>query len=327
MRFPTDRALLDRLRSPRPFPHEWMILAYLIAALVLLETMPVTYPRIALIAAYAGPVGVITAIAALVTLLRHRRGGERDVPLSGDLLAIGRIVLLLSVAWATHFLLKSFIFVINPKTWDLFFAVWDQRIHLGFSPSTFFTTLFRAKWFLFALDLVYSGAYFLVVLIYTSIFLGILPLRLKMAFGAAFTLLWVVGSSLYVAMPSWGPVYVFSDEFVNTLRYMPLTVSIQRTLFEEISSLVRNPEALRYVKLGSVAAFPSLHVAVVMLFALASRHISRRWFHANVILMAVMVIGSVVTGYHYLIDGWAGIALAAGLWFATTRYFGGTRAA
>ena len=326
MRFPTDGALLERLRSPRLFPHEWIIIAYLIAAVVLLETMPVTYPRAALLVAYARPIMVITAISFLVTILRHRRARSTDVPFAGDLLAIGRVIVLLAVAWPTHFLLKSFIFVINPKTWDLFFAVWDQKIHLGFSPSTFFTTLFNAKWLLFGIDLVYSGIYFLIVLSYASIFLGILPLRLKMAFGASFTLLWVIGSSLYVAFPSWGPVYVFSDEFAYTLRYMPLTVSVQRVLFEEISSLVRNPEALRYVKFGSVAAFPSLHVAVVTLYTLASRHVSRRWFLANVILVVVMMIGSIVTGYHYLIDGWAGLALAAGLWFAMTRYFGGTRA-
>ncbi|HUO85206.1 MAG TPA: phosphatase PAP2 family protein, partial [Thermoanaerobaculia bacterium] len=50
-----------------------------------------------------------------------------------------------------------------------------------------------------------------------------------------------------------------------------------------------------------------------------SRRCSQRWFRINLVLVAVMLIGSVITGYHYLIDGWAGIALAAGCWWAATR--------
>ncbi|HEY0788687.1 MAG TPA: phosphatase PAP2 family protein [Thermoanaerobaculia bacterium] len=321
MASPSDAPFAKRLRSLRPFPHEWVILAYLAVSFWLLEHMPVTYPRTALLLAYARPVFLIALVAALVVLLRLRFGKEPREPLADTAFAIGRICLLLMVAWATHFLLKSFVFVINPRTWDLQLAVWDQRIHLGFSPSAFFTALFRARLFLNVLDLFYSGFYYFIVIGYAGALLGLLPQRLRFAFGAAFTLTWVVGSVLYVAFPSWGPVYVFSSEFVETLRYMPITVSVQRVLYEEISSLVRNPEALRYVKFGSVAAFPSLHVAVVTLYAAASRRVSRRWFHANILLVVAMVLGSVITGYHYLIDAWAGIILALGLWWACAWWF------
>ncbi len=51
------------------------------------------------------------------------------------------------------------------------------------------------------------------------------------------------------------------------------------------------------------------------LFALASRQVSRGWFRLNLLLVLVMLLGSVVTGYHYLVDGWGGILLALGTWF------------
>jgi hypothetical protein len=322
MPFRTDGDLLARLRSPRLFPHEWIVLVYIGAALWILEHMPVTYPRTALFIAYANPIFGITSIAFLLALMRRKRG-TLGVPFAGEALAILRIVVPLMLAWATHFLLKSFIFVINPRTWDRELAVLDQQLHLGFSPSTFFTTLIQAPALLIFIDAVYSGIYFLIVIGYAAAFVGLLPIRRKLAFGVSFILLWVVGSSLYVAFPSWGPVYVFSDEFIGTLRYMPLTVAVQKALFEEISSLVRNPEALRYVRFGSVAAFPSLHVGVVTLYTLTSRFVSRRWFAANCGLLGVMIVGSVVTGYHYLLDGWAGMLLAFLLWLAATRYFVG----
>lgn len=318
---PSDARFARRLRSFPPFAHEWVVVAYLAVSFWLLERMPVTYPRSALLFAYARPVFLIALVAFAVSVLRWRfAGGERE-PLPATAWAIGRILLLLMPAWATHFLLKSFIFVINPRSWDPQLAVLDQTLHLGYSPSAFFTTLFRAPLLLHVLDVFYSGLYYFVVIGYAGALLGLLPLRRKLAFGAAFTLTWVIGSLLYIALPSWGPVFVFSNEFVETLRYMPMTVAVQRVLFDEISSLVRNPEALRYVKFGSVAAFPSLHAAVVTLYAAASRRVSRTWFHVNLLVIAAIVLGSVITGYHYLVDAWAGIALALALWWACARYF------
>ncbi len=117
---------------------------------------------------------------------------------------------------------------------------------------------------------------------------------------------------------------MFSEDFRSVLKNMPITFQLQRILYGEISSLVANPFGFRRIELGSVAAFPSMHLAEVMLLTLASRPISRRWFRWNLGLVAVMLLGSVVTGYHYLIDGWAGIALALGAWWAGNRRYRST---
>jgi hypothetical protein len=55
-------------------------------------------------------------------------------------------------------------------------------------------------------------------------------------------------------------------------------------------------------------------VAILTLFALCSRSLSRRWFAVNIGFTAFMVIGSLVTGYHYLIDGYAGILIGWGVY-------------
>ena len=171
------------------------------------------------------------------------------------------------------------------------------------------------------LDVLYSGGYFALIVVSVPVFLVFPRLEVRLAFVAAYAAIWMAGSVLYLAFPSWGPVFVVSHLFGDVLRHMPSTVAVQQALFEEISSLVNRPLAPRVVRFGSVAAFPSLHLAVVTVFAAASRWVSRRWFLANLAVVVVMLVGSVVTGYHYLVDGWAGIALGIGACALGRRLF------
>jgi hypothetical protein len=63
-----------------------------------------------------------------------------------------------------------------------------------------------------------------------------------------------------------------------------------------------------------IAAFPSLHVAFQTYVFLWMR---RLWTSGEVlfgIFALVILLGSMITGWHYLIDGLAGIALAV-LWW------------
>ena len=231
--------------------------------------------------------------------------------------ALAVLVPVLSV----HFLLKSFTWLVNPRTWDAFLWDLDRVVHLGLSPSLFLTGAFTSGAFLRFLDIVYSNLYFILIVVSVPLLLVVGDLNRRMAFLAAYSFVWITGSLLYLAFPAWGPVFVFSDVFEEVLRYMPATVSVQEVLFREIHSLVNAPLAPRILRFGCVAAFPSLHLAVVTLFAVASRSVSRAWFVANIVVVVLMLIGSVVTGYHYLVDGWAGIALGLGAFAAGRRLF------
>jgi hypothetical protein len=69
---------------------------------------------------------------------------------------------------------------------------------------------------------------------------------------------------------------------------MPITVYVQTELLKELKGVIERPAGPRPIRFGGVAAFPSLHLAVITLFTLA-----------------------VVTGYHYLLDGLAGMVIGA----------------
>ncbi len=317
--------LEERLRSWRPFPHEIVAILFVVSGVFLLERLPVTYPREGLVVAASLPAAGFGVCAAVLLgvreLLRRRKGRPRDLPPAVEALALLRAIAVLVPVLSVHFLLKSFIWLVNPRTWDAFLWDLDRAVHLGLSPSLFLTGAFTGRGFLRFLDLVYSNVYFLLIVVSVPLLLLVRDLNRRMAFLSAYAFVWMAGSVVYLAFPAWGPVFVFPDVFEDVLRYMPATVSVQEVLFREIHSLVNAPLAPRILRFGCVAAFPSLHLAVVTLFAAASRSVSRAWFVANVVVVVLMLIGSVVTGYHYLVDGWAGIALGLGAFALGSRLF------
>jgi hypothetical protein len=318
-------SLERRLRSWRPFPHEVAAAVYIAAGIFILERLPVTYPREALLLAASFPIAWIAGFTAVLLagreVARRLRGRSRPVAFATEALILVRAALVLAPVLSVHFLLKSFIWLVNPRTWDAQLWELDRIVHFGLSPTLFLTVAFADGGFLRFLDVVYSGAYFFLIVVSVPVLLVVPQPSRRMAFLAAYTFIWMAGSVLYLALPSWGPVFVVSDLFSGVLRHMPATVSVQEVLFGEISSLVKQPLAPRIVRFGSVAAFPSLHLAVVTVFTVASRWVSGRWFLANLVLVVLMLVGSVVTGYHYLVDSWAGIALGLAACSAGSRLF------
>ena len=74
--------------------------------------------------------------------------------------------------------------------------------------------------------------------------------------------------------------------------------------------------------LFGVAAFPSLHVAFETLVLLWMR---RLWRYGEVIFgvfTLIIFVGSIITGWHYLIDGLAGALLAAACYAVAVRQYG-----
>jgi hypothetical protein len=136
--------------------------------------------------------------------------------------------------------------------------------------------------------------------------------RVRVAFSDSNALLWLIGAWIYVVIPTLGPAYRFHDLWRPYAALMPETQYLQRLLLENynlVISRARHVSRAVDVLLG-IAAFPSLHVAFETFVLLWLR---RLWRYGEVIFgicTILIFIGSVVTGWHYLIDSIAGIALA-----------------
>ena len=110
-----------------------------------------------------------------------------------------------------------------------------------------------------------------------------------------------------------GPVFIDPAGFEGILAHMPLTHTVQSGLFEETSSILRGDLDVTIHYFG-LAAFPSLHVAVFVLYSLWAREVSRGWLIWNLGMALVIFVGSMVTGYHYMVDGFAGALVGAFAW-------------
>ena len=315
------------MRRLFPAPYEIAAYSWSLWAYIILANLPVSYPiletvrqsfqvfwRFLLLA-------IVTVVLSVILrpLLSRKRRGEWSALVRNSKLTdfqfwsdLVRITLALITASLFHFLLKSSIYLINPRTWDPQLMRLDRAVHFGISPSLFLLELFKSPVAYRAIDFYYATLYGVIVVTYPSIFAAVAGKQLRRAFATAFVLVMILGWIGYATLPSWGPVFIQPQEFQTSLRYMPMTVRIQSQLFEETSSLVRNPLGGRRIVYGGIAAFPSLHVAILTLFALVSRRISKGWFKVNVLLILFMILGSVVTGYHYLIDAYAGLVLGWG---------------
>jgi hypothetical protein len=291
--------------------HEIVAAVFCVAGVILLERMPVTYPRSALLLAYASPILLIFGISVAIAALRRRNRAL----LARDAREIARCCVTLAFVFAVAFLLKSFIHLINPRVYDRQLFALDRSLHFGHSPTLFFVALFNQPAFLNFMDIYYTYVDYILFLLGTSSMYALLDSRRRMQFGAAFVLMWIVSTVLYLVIPSWGPAFSATPLVEPALRFMPRTLWLQTQLYRELSSLVRAPMAPRAVYFGSVAAFPSLHVAYVTLLAIAARHVARFGFAIAIVAVALMQIGSVITGYHFMIDGYAGVAIAAGSWW------------
>jgi membrane-associated phospholipid phosphatase len=79
----------------------------------------------------------------------------------------------------------------------------------------------------------------------------------------------------------------------------------------------------RAMALGAgISAMPSMHLTAATLCACAVWGQGRGWRIAGVAFVAVMLIGSVYTGWHYAVDGYVGIIAALGIWWLSSRLAG-----
>jgi hypothetical protein len=131
-------------------------------------------------------------------------------------------------------------------------------------------------------------------------------------FSPSSALSWI---QIAVLLPAAGPVYFTRvtgqsgpySELMRTVHAVPLTATwIQESLW---ANYVLPSGGL----MKGIAAFPSLHVAMPVLYAVSSRTTAARvswWSYAGLIF-----VGSVVLGWHYAVDGYAAVLLVVGCWW------------
>ena len=269
-----------------------------------------------------GVAGVATAATIVGLLIRYvvarRRGHSRRflriISSRSWLIDSARIFVGLTLLGISYTWTKLLVPLMHPHLYDQALFDLDRKLFFGSSPSIFFLQLFSAPAFLRFIDLTYAQFFVGGMLVSFGVFFSSPARRIRIAFMTSSVLMWLVGAWLYVLFPSLGPAFRFPDVWMPYAPYLRWTQTAQAILMRNYANVLRMSRGgVAQVFLGmGIAAFPSLHVATQSLVAI---WFNRVWRGGTVIFTAAaffVFIGSMITGWHYLIDGLAGVAIAFG---------------
>lgn len=277
------------------------------------------------------------AVVGLIVLARMPRdaGGEGRLNRAlgwlrsrdwADILLLRLPLAALFFAGSNYFHLTFKINIPNfvPFSWDRFFAGLDRLLFLGHDPwvlthglmpdvlaSQIFNT-FYMLWFLVMQMALFSAA--------------VLPVRhpLRLTFLTAYGLSWLLaGVVLATLFSSVGPVYM--ERLTGDPTFAPLMERLYvqnetaKILALESQEWLWEGYTLPDVAFYGISAFPSLHLTIAAVCACLGFALNRvmGWLLAG--FTFGILLASVHLGWHYAVDGIAGIGLALLFWRIARR--------
>lgn len=268
------------------------------------------YPMVPLLPGALGTGIALQALYHLVTRRSVRRYLARVATLRwlGLWLRLWFAAMLMTYA---YFWIKVSVPLLNHHLWDPQLWELDVFLHAGISPSILVSELFRDTPLLPLLDAWYG--HWVDTVFYAMAFFSALPEELpRRRFMASCVFLWSFGAWIYLALPALGPIYAFPQVWNELFDQMPRARNAQLRLWGNYQTVLggRTGVLHRFNPTLGVAAMPSLHVAAHWLFALWARRRARLLFVPLVVGTFLTVIGSILTGWHYAVDAYAGLLLA-----------------
>jgi membrane-associated phospholipid phosphatase len=215
---------------------------------------------------------------------------------------------------------KSQIPLMQPFTWDPFFVELDRALHFGTLPHEYLYTVLGWHYAISFFTGIYNLWLFMIYFVLIVACFMRPDSEDRIRFLVAFVLTWAIGGNLLATVfSSAGPAYLghlgLGDTYASLMQQLEAhaatgaltVVNTQNLLWDWYSG--DQP-------LNAISAFPSMHVASSTLLAV----FAFRWHRwAGIILSAFatgIMIGSVLLGWHYAVDGYAGAIIAILCWKA-----------
>lgn len=228
------------------------------------------------------------------------------------------------------FICKSLVPFINPyrdMKWDLDFAAWDKAVHFGRLPHEYIIPAVNALGAARLLDVTY--ALWLVVM-FTVLAYNLFvdrDITRRLRFLWTYVLSWILlGSIGAIWLSSVGPLFFhdFYPELPNP--YAGLIANFDSITQQSFFFAARTRQLLlewtnNDVKFdpNTIAAMPSMHVAISWLMVLYARHIGRGWWVAASVFCLLVYLSTVYFGIHYAIDAYVSIVVVTLLWWIAGR--------
>ncbi|WP_370247744.1 phosphatase PAP2 family protein [Nocardioides sp.] len=205
--------------------------------------------------------------------------------------------------------LKSMVPYVNSAVWDDEFARIDRVLWFDHDPSQVMHDLFgtgiAAHFF--------SAVYFIwIALVPVSIAIALVFSRRTQAgswFVTAVAFDWALGALFYLLLPTLGPVYHEGQRQLFTALPETYNTLLANQLWDDRVAMLADRDA----GLQTIAAFPSLHVGIMMTICVFLEYVrARRWVRVTSwVFFVLTVIATMYLGWHFFVDVLGGMALGS----------------
>ncbi|CAO4149206.1 hypothetical protein GPNCGGLF_LOCUS3092 [Methylorubrum aminovorans] len=227
----------------------------------------------------------------------------------------------LSIFYSIFTSIKNILPILSPEWKDLGIANFSQTLHFGYTP-------WRMLHVIMGNPIITRFVEFLYLPVWLFLLVGLPVLltvrrdlaELRVRYVMTMFLCFIVLGNIVAALGmSGGPAFyaqVTGDQvrYGELIDYLAFSSGLPFSAWDIQQYLWACFEANR-PQLGSgISAFPSLHVSMATLFALAGRHLSL-WLGRVLMLYCVAIFfGSIHLGWHYAVDGYASVLGTVFLW-------------
>jgi len=217
--------------------------------------------------------------------------------------------------------IKKNIPIALPFAWDRTFMEWDKAVHFGMLPHDILAPLFQYPFVTFLVNVNYN-LWFAVILA----FFFLLGFRkedsaLRQRYLISYLLTWLVGTCILgTILSSAGPCFFGlvdqgPNPYAGLMAYLKSANDIYPIWAVPTQETLWQSHLQGFGEVEGVSAMPSMHVGTTILFICCAFALRKRWLIRFTIPFTLSIlIGSVLLGWHYAIDGYLGVAVALLCW-------------
>lgn len=217
---------------------------------------------------------------------------------------------------------KMFYSSFVPFWADSMFSTLDKNIHFGRLPWDWISHLFSNRIVMSVVD--YGYAFWLPADLLMLLWMGITCKKpdVRATYFLTYFTTWIVLGTIFALIySSAGPCYFdrvapdAANPYQEQMSYLQsfgkpgelLNMNYQRLLWQ---NFLAGADGI----INGISAFPSMHVSGALLFVLAGWHYGRVMRAVTGAYFLLILVGSVVLGWHYAVDGYFSIIITPLLW-------------